>query len=156
MVPANTIEYSVRNSGRRDIEPMGQSRARRARGRTVAPVSERRTTRWNGDPYEFDDGSDGHERDDGAAIRCPIGWGAITGFWSRKPFPVGETSCSTCRRPICFGPAGHPDVDITLTVAFAARSFRRRPRRRAPTRKLQGLPPPSAPTRRGRNYSTEN
>lgn len=79
-VSANTIEYSVRNSGRRDIEPMGRSRAKRERGRTVAPVSERRTMRWNGDPYEFDGGSDGHERDDGAAILLPYWMGRYHRF----------------------------------------------------------------------------
>lgn len=74
-VPADTIVWGAKNSGRRDIAVDGANRFRRARGQTVVPVSERRWMRWNGDPYELDSGSDGRERDDGAAILLPYWMG---------------------------------------------------------------------------------
>jgi hypothetical protein len=78
-VPQDTIQWTVRNSGRRDIVIAGTNRFRRPRSQSVLPVSERQVMRWNGDPYTLDGGSDGHSRDDGTAILLPY-W---MGRWHR-------------------------------------------------------------------------
>lgn len=70
-VPRDTIRWTIKNSTRLDITLMGNNRFRRPRSQTVLPASERAVMRWNGDPYTLDGGSDGRERDDGAAILLP-------------------------------------------------------------------------------------
>ncbi len=74
-VPSDTISWTVSNAHRRDVTIVGNNRARRARGDTVLPVSERRVMRWNGDPYTLDGGNGGRDRDDGAAILLPYWMG---------------------------------------------------------------------------------
>lgn len=70
-VPLDTIHWTVNNSSRRDITFSGDNRFRRAQSTVVLPASERQVMRWNGDPYVLDGGSEGRERDDGAAILLP-------------------------------------------------------------------------------------
>ena len=70
-VPRDTIHWAIVNSSRRDISFAGDNRFRRPQSQVVLPVSERAVMRWNGDPYVLDGGSDGRERDDGAAILLP-------------------------------------------------------------------------------------
>jgi hypothetical protein len=74
-VPADTISWQTINSDRRDIGRVSENRFRRKRGELVLPVSERHVMKWNGDPYALDGGSDGRERDDGAAILLPYWMG---------------------------------------------------------------------------------
>jgi hypothetical protein len=75
-VPSDTIYWHVQNSGRRDIAMAEHpSRADRQLAREVIPASERRTMKWNGDPYELDGGGDGRERDDGTFILLPYWMG---------------------------------------------------------------------------------
>jgi hypothetical protein len=70
-VPQDTVRWTVINSTRQDITLAGDNRFRRPRSREVLPASERPMMRWNGDPYALDGGSEGRERDDGAAILLP-------------------------------------------------------------------------------------
>lgn len=70
-VPVDTIYWNVRNSDRRDIRLGPPDDEGRARSADVLPVSERRTMKWNGDPYVLDGGADGRVRDDGTFILLP-------------------------------------------------------------------------------------
>jgi hypothetical protein len=79
-VPADTTDWTIRNSGRGDIGPLSTNRFGRLSSHTVLPVSERHVMRWNGDPYLLDGGSDGHSRDDGAAILLPYWMGRYHRF----------------------------------------------------------------------------
>ena len=80
-VPVNTISYSTMNSRRRDVaQEAHRSRADRVLSKEVLPPSERRTMKWNGDPYELDGGSGGHERDDGTFILLPYWMGVYHRF----------------------------------------------------------------------------
>jgi len=74
-VPADTIQWTIHNSARRDVGRVAVNRFRRARAEVVLPVSERAVMKWNGDPYSLDAGSDGHSRDDGTAILLPYWMG---------------------------------------------------------------------------------
>ena len=46
----------------------------------VLPVSERRLSRWNGNPWAPDGGDDGHTEDDGAAWGLAYWLGVYHGF----------------------------------------------------------------------------
>jgi hypothetical protein len=70
-VPLDLIEWTVKNSDRKDLGELKTSRHRRVTSAAVLPVSERPLMRWNGDPYELDGGADGHARDDGTFILLP-------------------------------------------------------------------------------------
>ncbi|MBI2825886.1 MAG: hypothetical protein HYX69_14470 [Planctomycetia bacterium] len=74
-VPQDTTVWTVKNSGRQDLGGVATNRFRQARGLSVLPISERRVMKWNGDPYEFDGGSEGRERDDGTFILLPYWMG---------------------------------------------------------------------------------
>jgi hypothetical protein len=74
-VPADTISWSVQNSGRHDLGTLATNRFGRLCSEIILPVYERPVMRWNGDPYTLDGGSDGHYRDDGAAILLPYWMG---------------------------------------------------------------------------------
>jgi hypothetical protein len=74
-VPADTIDWTVRNSGRRDVGPVVENRFGRLRGATVFPIYERLLLRWNADPYQLDTGGGGRRRNDGAFILLPYWMG---------------------------------------------------------------------------------
>ncbi|REK19278.1 MAG: hypothetical protein DWQ37_01415 [Planctomycetota bacterium] len=74
-VPADTFEWTIRNSGRNDLGGLATNRFGDLTSKIVLPVSERRVMRWNGDPYEVDGGRGGRSRDDGAAILLPYWMG---------------------------------------------------------------------------------
>jgi hypothetical protein len=74
-VPADTVSWTVHNSGRQDLGPLATNRFGRLCSDVVLPVSERPVMRWNGDPYLLDGGSEGRYRDDGAAILLPYWMG---------------------------------------------------------------------------------
>jgi len=71
-VPRDTIHWTVSNAGRNDLGSFATNRFRRLIGQTVLPASERPVMKWNGDPYQLEDGSGGSYRDDGAAILLPF------------------------------------------------------------------------------------
>jgi hypothetical protein len=74
-VPADLIDWSVKNSDRQDLGEANMSRHRRITSTRVLNVAERPLMRWNGDPYELDGGSDGRTRDDGTFILLPYWMG---------------------------------------------------------------------------------
>ena len=74
-VPADLIDWTVKNSDRQDLGEVQVSRHRRACSSRVLNVAERPLMRWNGDPYELDGGSDGRTRDDGTFILLPYWMG---------------------------------------------------------------------------------
>ena len=74
-VPADLIDWAVKNSDRQDLGEVHVSRHRRACSSRVLNVAERPLMRWNGDPYELDGGSDGRTRDDGTFILLPYWMG---------------------------------------------------------------------------------
>jgi hypothetical protein len=74
-VPADLIDWSVKNSDRQDLGEVKMSRHRRVSSTRVLNVAERPLMRWNGDPYELDGGSDGRTRDDGTFILLPYWMG---------------------------------------------------------------------------------
>jgi hypothetical protein len=74
-VPADTIDWTVRNSGRRDLGPVVKNRFGRLRGANVVPICERLLLRWNADPYQLDTGGGGRSRGDGAFILLPYWMG---------------------------------------------------------------------------------
>jgi hypothetical protein len=80
-VPVDTICYSMTNSNRRDValRPY-ESRGDRKLSVDALPISERRVMKWNGDPFELDGGSGGHERDDGTFILLPYWMGVYHRF----------------------------------------------------------------------------
>jgi hypothetical protein len=70
-VPADLMDWTVKNSDRQDIGEIVMSRHRRPRSNWVLNVAERPLMRWNGDPYELDGGDGGASRDDGTFILLP-------------------------------------------------------------------------------------
>jgi len=70
-VPADTISWTICNSGRRDLGPTTENRFGRGRTIRVLPIHERLMLRWNADPYQLDDGSGGQVQGDGAFILLP-------------------------------------------------------------------------------------
>lgn len=75
-VPVDTFCWHVENSDRRDVgKAPHHSRGDRALAAEVLSVSERRTMKWNGDPYELDGHGNGQERDDGTFILLPYWMG---------------------------------------------------------------------------------
>jgi hypothetical protein len=74
-VPADTIDWTVRNSGRRDLGPVVKNRFGRPRGECVLPIDERLLLRWNADPYQVDSSGGGRSRNDGAFILLPYWMG---------------------------------------------------------------------------------
>lgn len=80
LVPQNTIEWTVNNSGRQDLGTIVKNRFDRDRSTFVLPVDERRQIRWNGDPFELDGGSAGRRRDDGTYILLPYWMGRYHRF----------------------------------------------------------------------------
>ncbi|MBL9125399.1 MAG: hypothetical protein JNG90_17305, partial [Planctomycetaceae bacterium] len=79
LVPQETLDWRVVNSGRQDVGEILKNRFDQARSSSVLPVDERRQMRWNGDPFELDGGAEGRRRDDGAYILLPY-W---MGRWHR-------------------------------------------------------------------------
>lgn len=79
-VPADTISWTIANSGRNDIGSLGTNRFGRITGQVVLPISERPVMKWNGDPYQLESGSNGVYRDDGTFILLPYWMGRYHRF----------------------------------------------------------------------------
>jgi len=71
-IPMDTVEWTVKNSGRADIalrprnNRFGPPQSTRA-----LPANERAVMKWNGDPFELDGGDGGRSEDDGAFFLLP-------------------------------------------------------------------------------------
>lgn len=75
-IPMDQIEWQVTNSHRRDvtIDPMSD-RFGRKQSLIVPPYDELPMSKWNGNPYRLDGGSDGRREDDGAYFLLPYWMG---------------------------------------------------------------------------------
>jgi hypothetical protein len=75
-IPVDMIEWSVRNSHRRDLK-VEKERDRHDKIQTtrLLPPDERRVMKWNGNPFQLDGGSDGKGEDDGAFFLLPYWMG---------------------------------------------------------------------------------
>jgi hypothetical protein len=80
-LPSDTIDWSVQNSHRKDVE-MGAAldRFQRSQSKTLLPPDERPVMKWNTNPFEIDSNSSGHGEDDGAAFLLPYWMGRYLGF----------------------------------------------------------------------------
>jgi len=80
-MPVDTIEWTVKNSGREGVK-MGAAadRFKRAQAVTLLPADERPVMKWNSNPFDIDGGSEGRSEDDGAAFLLPYWMGRYYGF----------------------------------------------------------------------------
>jgi hypothetical protein len=71
-IPMDLIKWSVKNSHRRDA-PIDSSPERHNKQQTsrLLPPDERRVMKWNSNPFQLDDTSDGRGEDDGAFFLLP-------------------------------------------------------------------------------------
>lgn len=80
-MPADTIEWTVTNSNRRDITMAAAAdRFERRQATVLLPPDERPVMKWNSDPFDIDGGPDGRSEDDGAAFLLPYWMGRYHGF----------------------------------------------------------------------------
>lgn len=75
-IPFEQIEWSVKNSHRREI-PMdpASDRFKRRQALVVLPYDELPMSKWNGNPYIVDGGNNGRSEDDGAYFLLPYWMG---------------------------------------------------------------------------------
>jgi hypothetical protein len=75
-IPLDTIDWTVRNSQRRDVQvdPMSDRFGHR-QALTVLPYDELPMSKWNGNPYNLDGGNGGRSEDDGAYFLLPYWMG---------------------------------------------------------------------------------
>jgi hypothetical protein len=67
--PMDLIDWTVRNSQRRDIRMAPHNdRFGRAESLDLLPPDERPVMRWNANPFRIDGGNGGRSEDDGAAF----------------------------------------------------------------------------------------
>ncbi len=80
-IPMDMIEWTVRNSHRRDIrfQPEKDRFGRSQMVEVLAP-DEQSVSKWNGNPYRPDGGADGHGEDDGAYFLLPYWMGRYHGW----------------------------------------------------------------------------
>jgi hypothetical protein len=84
-IPTDRRNWAMKNSHRADV--MFSPHANRFGQRVlyqVLPADERNFNKWNGDPYEPDEGGDGRHEDDGAAYLLPYWMGRYHGFVAEK------------------------------------------------------------------------
>ncbi len=80
-MPVDTIEWTVRNSHRKDIVMDPEvDRSEERQTRTLLPPDERRIMKWNSNPFRMDGGDGGRSEDDGAAFLLPYWMGRYHGF----------------------------------------------------------------------------
>ena len=75
-IPMDTIDWTVRNSHRRDVpvDPMSDRFGHR-QALIVLPYDELPMSKWNGNPYNLDGGNGGRSEDDGAYFLLPYWMG---------------------------------------------------------------------------------
>lgn len=75
-IPLDQVEWTVKNSHRLDV-PLDEYADRHGRKQAliVLPYSELPMTKWNGNPYQLDGGSEGRREDDGAYFLLPYWMG---------------------------------------------------------------------------------
>jgi hypothetical protein len=75
-IPMDTIKWTVRNSHRLDV-PIDRlaDRFQRRQALIVLPYDELPMSKWNGNPYNLDGGSDGRSEDDGVYFLLPYWMG---------------------------------------------------------------------------------
>jgi len=80
-IPMDLIRWTVKNSHRADIEIDPESgRAGEIQSVKPLPADERAITKWNGNPYRLDGGSDGRSEEDGTFFLLPYWMGRYYGF----------------------------------------------------------------------------
>jgi hypothetical protein len=81
--PMDLIEWTVRNSGRRDItiDPR-HGRFREAQSTLPLAPDERPVMKWNGNPFQVDGGNGGRSEDDGSFFLLPYWMGRYLGVLS--------------------------------------------------------------------------
>ena len=80
-MPVSTIDWTVRNSNRKDIEmDRATDRFQHRQAKTLLPPDERPVMKWNSNPFDVDGGSGGHSEDDGAAFLLPYWMGRYHGL----------------------------------------------------------------------------
>jgi len=81
--PMDLIEWSVRNSGRRDITMDNRrGRFREAQSTFLLAPDERPVMKWNGNPFQVAGGNGGRTEDDGSFFLLPYWMGRYLGFVS--------------------------------------------------------------------------
>jgi hypothetical protein len=80
-IPMDLTKWSVKNSHRRDV-PLDTFPERHNRIQTtrLLPPDERRVMKWNSNPFQLDDQSNGRGEDDGAFFLLPYWLGRYHGF----------------------------------------------------------------------------
>lgn len=80
-IPMDLIEWTVRNSSRRDI-PVDGAHDRFSQGQSaiLLPPDERPVMKWNGNPFQLDGGNGGRTEDDGAFFLLPYWMGRYLGL----------------------------------------------------------------------------
>jgi hypothetical protein len=80
-MPMDTIEWTVRNSQRADIQwAPAADRFRHREALTLLPPDERPVMKWNSNPFVVDGGHGGRAEDDGAAFLLPYWMGRYHKF----------------------------------------------------------------------------
>lgn len=80
-IPMDLIKWSVKNSHRRDVSiDTSPERHNRLQTSRLLPPDERRVMKWNGNPFQLDDGSEGRGEDDGAFFLLPYWLGRYHRF----------------------------------------------------------------------------
>jgi hypothetical protein len=80
-VPMDLVEYTVRNSHRKDLSlDGGVDRFKRPQTTVLLPPDERPVMKWNGNPFRIDGGNGGAGEDDGAFFLLPYWMGRYQGL----------------------------------------------------------------------------
>jgi hypothetical protein len=79
-IPMDTIEWTVRNSSRRDVTvDAAHDRFGQRQSTTLLPPDERPVMKWNSNPFQLDGGNGGRTEDDGAFFLLPYWMGRYLG-----------------------------------------------------------------------------
>jgi hypothetical protein len=79
--PMDLIEWTVRNSRRRDVRvDAARDRFGRLQSTTLLPPDERPVMKWNSNPFQLDGGNGGRTEDDGAFFLLPYWMGRYLGY----------------------------------------------------------------------------
>ncbi len=80
-IPMDLIEWTVRNSRRRDVAvDRARDRFNQPQSTTLLPPDERPVMKWNGNPFQIDGGNGGRTEDDGAFFLLPYWMGRYLGL----------------------------------------------------------------------------